>query len=150
MRRRTENRTGVSGRRSGAQRAIIGKGRRGGVFRLGAVQVRVRQSSSNCHTFLHWMRRTAAGAGRDGGMVLALLRAQHAQDVSLPLACPVRPPIRTAVGIWERVGWGDTQDLSLLRGSPRHRHTPNTTTRASIPLLIIQVKRKKLYTDKKT
>jgi hypothetical protein len=110
-----------------AQRTVVGKGRRGGGVRRGAVPGRIRQCRSNCHTFLHWLRRTAVDAGRNEGLIAALLRAQQAQDVSLPLACSARPTIRTAAGHGERVGWGDTRDRSLLRGAPRHRHTSNTT-----------------------
>ena len=74
---------------------------------------------------LHGLRRTVAATGRRGDRVSALLKRPQVRDGSLPLACPARPPIHTAVG-WERVECGATGDPSLRRGSTRHHHTPST------------------------
>jgi len=106
-----------------AQRTVVVKGRRGGGVRRGAVQIRVRQVRSNCHTFLHRLRRIAADAGKNEGMVAALLRVQQAQDVSLPLACPARPTIRTAAGRRNGLGVG-THEIARCCEELRATATP--------------------------
>jgi len=87
------------------------------------VQGRVCQVRSNCHTFLHRLRRTAVDAGKNEGMVAALLRAQQAQDVSLPLACPACPTIRTAAGRRDGLG-GETHETSRCCEGLRATATP--------------------------
>ncbi len=56
-------------------------------------------------------------------MVLALLRVPHAQDVSLPLACPARPTIRTAAGRRNGLG-GETHETSRCCEELRATATP--------------------------
>ena len=56
-------------------------------------------------------------------MVPALLRVQHAQDVSLPLACPARPMIRPAVGPGNGLG-GETHETSRCCEDLRATATP--------------------------
>ena len=58
-------------------------------------------------------------------MVAALLRVQQAQDVSLPLACPARPTIRTAAGRRNGLG-GETHETSRCGEEFRATSTPQT------------------------
>jgi hypothetical protein len=58
-------------------------------------------------------------------MVPALLRAQQAQDVSLPLACSARPTIRTAAGRRNGLG-GETHEIARGYEELRATATPQT------------------------
>ena len=56
-------------------------------------------------------------------MVAALLRAQQAQDVSLPLACSARPTLRTTAGRRNGLG-GETHEISRCCEELRATATP--------------------------
>ena len=63
-------------------------------------------------------------------MVPALLKAPQVEDGSLPLACPARPTIRTAMGRGNRLSVRALRDRSLLRGAPGDRRTSSTADEA--------------------
>jgi hypothetical protein len=56
-------------------------------------------------------------------MVAALLRAQQAQAVSLPLACSARPTLRTAAGHGSGLG-GETHETARCCEDLRATATP--------------------------